>query len=112
MNVEQETAVVDAEIVTVISHCRLIDSQSEERMYWRRNGQGLVAGHYVVTWPAGIVMRSFNEYAVFQGPFPSIADAQPALDRALEKASARAGQGPVQVEAPPSAAPPRPRSKS
>ena len=108
MNGEHERAVLDAEIVTVISHCRLIDSQSEERMYWRRNGQGLVAGHYVVTWPAGIVLRSFNEYAVFEGPFPSIADAQPALDRAL----AHAGLGLVQVEASPPAAPPRPRSKS
>lgn len=112
MDVEHEPAVLDAEIVTVISHFRLIDSQSEERMYWRRNGQGLVAGHYVVTWPAGITLRSFNEYAVFQGPFPSLVDAQLTLDGTLERASARAGLGPVQVEAPVSAALPRPWSKS
>lgn len=108
MNVEHERAVLDVEIVTVISHCRLIDSQSEEHMYWRRNGQGLAAGHYVVTWPAGIVLRCFDQYAVFEGPFQSLADAQLALDRALGQAEL----GPVQVEASSSAALPRPRSTS
>jgi len=80
VNVEHERVVLDAEIVRVISHCRLIDSQSEEHIYWRRDGQGLVAGYYVVTWPAGIVLRCFDQHAVFQGPFQSPADAQPALD--------------------------------
>jgi hypothetical protein len=78
---EHERAVLDPEIVTVISHCQLIDSQSEGRMYWRRNGQGLAPGYYVVTWADGITRRSFNEDAVFQGPFPTLADAQRALAR-------------------------------
>ncbi len=82
MTGERERAVLDPEIVTVINHCRLLDSRSEECMYWRRNGQGLAAGYYVVTWPAGATRRSFNEDAVFQGPFRSLADAHPALDRA------------------------------
>ena len=78
---KQERAVLDPEIVTVISHCQLIDSQSEGRMYWRRNGQGLAPGYYVVTWPAGVTRRSFNDDAVFRGPFLSLADAQRALAR-------------------------------
>jgi hypothetical protein len=82
VNGKRERAALDPEIVTVINHCRLIDSRSEESMYWRRNGKGLAAGYYVVTWPAGATRRSFNEDAVFQGPFRSLADAQPALHRA------------------------------
>ena len=103
MNVEHQ--MLDPEIVMVVSHCRLIDSQSEERIYWRRNGQGLAAGFYVVTWPAGSTRPSFNEDAVFQGPFRSLVDAQSALDRA----SVRAG---LQAEASRAAAPPRSRAKS
>jgi hypothetical protein len=106
MNVEHQ--MLDPEIVTVISHCRLIDSQSEKRIYWRRNGQGLAAGHYVVKWPAGVTRPSFNEDAVFQGPFRSLVDAQSALDRA----SPRAGLGAMQVEASRAAAPARPRAES
>jgi hypothetical protein len=87
VNVEHQGAVLDAEIVTVdqplpsdrlaIRGAHVLASQrpgSSVRILCR------------VTWPAGIVLSSFNEYAVFQGPFQSLADAQPRwIERSLKQ---------------------------
>lgn len=59
----------ELQVVQVISNCRLVDAQSCERMYWRRNGLGVAAGWYVVTLPPGAVPGRFSEEALFRGPF-------------------------------------------
>ena len=80
------------QVVQVVSHCRLLDAQSREQIYWRSNGLGLAKGWYGVTWPAGAVIGRFNEIACFHGPYPTRAEASSAMvigaegDAAPEKA--------------------------
>jgi len=57
----------DFEIVRVISECRLIDEESFEHVYWRRDGRPLALGCYIVSWPPGARVGRFNEDAVFRG---------------------------------------------
>ena len=63
------------EIVQVISHCRLLDSNQQEQMYWRRDGLGLPKGWYIVNWPKNSIRDRFNEAARFRGPYRSQEDA-------------------------------------
>ncbi len=69
----------NAEIVYVISDCRLIDSESYERLYWRRDGRGLARGYYVVRRPAGAGGTRYSEDVEFEGPFARREDAVAAL---------------------------------
>ncbi len=73
------TREADAEIVHVISDCRLIDAESYERLYWRRDGKGLAPGYYVVRWRADATGHRFNEDAEFEGPFARRENALAAL---------------------------------
>jgi hypothetical protein len=57
------------ELVHVIKPFRLIDSDSYERVYWRRDGVALAPGYYVASWPAHANQRRFNEEVAFRGPF-------------------------------------------
>ncbi|MCL4798749.1 MAG: hypothetical protein KJ025_04125 [Burkholderiales bacterium] len=73
------------ELVTVLTHARLIDGDAMEHIYWRRNGGGLAPGLYVVSWPPGIPRRMFNEEARFVGPFATEQDAIEALAHAVAR---------------------------
>jgi hypothetical protein len=77
------TGYEDYEVVRVTSECRLVDAGGREHVYWRRDGQSLPAGWYVVSWPPapGRQPRRFNEEAVFRGPFKLEAEAHHALAR-------------------------------
>lgn len=66
-------------IVQVVSHCRLLDSDAEEHIYWRRNGLGVEVGWYGVTWPLGEIHDRFDEATVFHGPYATRAQALSAM---------------------------------
>jgi hypothetical protein len=68
------------EMVRVTGECRLLDADSVEHVYWRRDGKALAVGHYVVGWPPGIVGRRFNEDAIFHGPFRLRIEAETSLE--------------------------------
>jgi len=68
------------EIVHVTGECRLLDADSVEHVYWRRDGKPLSVGHYVVGWPPGTVGRRFHEDAIFHGPFRLRIEAEAALE--------------------------------
>ena len=53
------------EIARVIDNFKLIDAESYERRYWRRDDTPLPPGYYVAAWPPHIKIRRFNEYATF-----------------------------------------------
>lgn len=76
------------EVVQVIGDCRLVDSESYERVYWRRDGLPLARGYYVVSWPQSVSPKRFNEDASFRGPFQRRDDAQAALDQLAARAEA------------------------
>jgi hypothetical protein len=73
------------QIVRVIGECRLIDEESFEHLYWRRDGKPLALGYYVVSWPPGAKAGRFHEDAVFRGPY---ADRAQALASIAAKAAA------------------------
>jgi hypothetical protein len=76
---EAPTIVPQSEIVRVISECRLVDSQSEEQVYWRRDGCGLAPGYYVVRHDGATPHGAFNEDVEFRGPYSSRKDALKAM---------------------------------
>ena len=76
-----ESGYDELELVHVIKPFRLVDSESYERVYWRRDGVALAPGYYVVSWPFGVAKRMFNEDAIFRGPFRDRADALDGLER-------------------------------
>lgn len=57
------------EMVKVFKPFRLIDAESYEHTYWRRDGVPLANGYYVVIWPGSASAGRFDEDAVFRGPF-------------------------------------------
>ena len=69
------------EVVHVIREFRLVDAESYERVYWRRDGVPLARGYYVVSWPARAKTRMFNEEARFRGPFRNRREAQLRLEQ-------------------------------
>ncbi|HVB48427.1 MAG TPA: hypothetical protein VNF69_08570 [Burkholderiales bacterium] len=77
------------EVVHVIREFRLVDADSCERVYWRRDGAALAKGYYVVSWPARARTRIFNEDARFRGPFRNRHDAQHRLQQLLAGSAAR-----------------------
>lgn len=71
----------DYEVVHVISEFRLLDEESYERVYWRRDGKALSPGYYIVNWGPGTVRRKFDEAAEFRGPYRIEDDARTAARR-------------------------------
>lgn len=76
-----EARSADYEVVHVISEFRLLDEESYERVYWRRDGKSLSPGYYIVNWGPGTVRRKFDEAAEFRGPYRIEADARAAARR-------------------------------
>lgn len=76
-----ETGYDAFELVHVIKPFRLVDAESYERVYWRRDGVALASGYYVVRWPSRVANGVFNEDAIFRGPFRERADALDNLAR-------------------------------
>lgn len=68
------------EVVFVFEQFGLIDAESYQRSYFRKGGQALARGYYVVTWPEGRNDRLFGEEAVFHGPYRDKKDAENSLD--------------------------------
>jgi hypothetical protein len=79
------------ELVHVIKPFRLVDAESYERLYWRRDGVALASGYYVVRWPSRVAKRAFNEDAIFRGPFRERAEALGNLERLRVRHEAAAG---------------------
>ncbi|HEY4659441.1 MAG TPA: hypothetical protein VIH11_08030 [Gemmatimonadaceae bacterium] len=80
---------VGVEIVRVVTECRLLDSRSEEHVYWRRDGRGLAPGFYLARRGGAGARRTFNEDAEFRGPYRSRADAQAAMEELVARMEAR-----------------------
>ncbi|RPI41165.1 MAG: hypothetical protein EHM59_20765 [Betaproteobacteria bacterium] len=72
------------EIVKVIDHSRLNDSESYEQCYWTAGGRPLRPGYYIVSWPNEVRQPRYDERASFTGPFRSHAHAWMALDHRLD----------------------------
>jgi hypothetical protein len=87
-------------IVRVIGECRLIDEESFERVYWRRDGKPLALGYYVVSWPPGARVGRFNEDAVFRGPYRLRSEALAALQELEARAAARWAPAPTRRSIP------------
>ena len=79
----------DFEVVRVISECRLVDEESFEHVYWRRDGKPLAQGYYVVSWPPRARVGRFNEDAVFRGPCRQRTEAFAALEELAARAADR-----------------------
>jgi len=77
------------DIIRVIGECRLIDEESFEHVYWRRDGKPLALGYYVVSWPPGAKVGRFNEDAMFRGPYRARSEARAALEELEARAAAR-----------------------
>ena len=77
------------EVVHVIGKGRLIDAESYERTIWARDGGSLALGFYVVCWSAAGVEGTFDENAVFRGPFQRREHACAAIEQLRELAQAR-----------------------
>ena len=73
----------EPEVVHVIKPFRLVDAESYERVYWRRDERALEPGYYVVSWPRRAELGRFDERAAFRGPFPARRAALEALERSL-----------------------------
>lgn len=69
----------DFEVVRVIKPSRLVDADSYERVYRRRDGQALAVGYYVVSWPPHMRAGVYNEDAAFRGPYRDRETARDAL---------------------------------
>ncbi len=59
----------ELELVRVIKPFRLVDAESYEHTYWRRDGVPLANGYYVVSWPVGDCAGRYDEGAEFRGPY-------------------------------------------
>ena len=80
---------MEFQVVRVIGECRLLDEESFQHLYWRRDGKPLVLGYYVVSWAPGARVGRFNEDAVFQGPYRLRSEALAALGGLEARAAAR-----------------------
>jgi hypothetical protein len=89
------------EIVRILRGFKLVDPESYERRYRRRDGRPLAPGYYVVNWPESVVVRKFDEHPVFYGPFQWREDAQAFLaqvqmqERALNSTAAPQATDPI-----------------
>lgn len=57
------------EIVQVVSKAYLIDGDGNECKYFRKNGETLGRGNYVVIWPPSFDAPRFDQNACFYGPY-------------------------------------------
>lgn len=73
-----------AEIVHVLDHSRLIDSESYEHCYWTAKSRAFGPGFYVVRWPTRSLRRRYDQSASFTGPFDTHSEAQASVDRSMD----------------------------
>jgi hypothetical protein len=71
----------EIEVVHVIKPFRLVDSESYERVYWRRDGVALAPGYYVVRWSHAATVHRFDEDTSFSGPYMQRSAAYAAAER-------------------------------
>ena len=64
------------EVVLVYEQFRLIDAESYQRVYSRKDGRPLARGYYFVTWAGDRDGPTFGDTAVFHGPFRTKAEAE------------------------------------
>lgn len=64
------------DIVTVFDAENLIDGESYQRRYRTRDERPLMPGYYVVLWDAWTDAPTFDERAVYCGPYLSYGHAQ------------------------------------
>lgn len=57
------------EVVWVYERFKLLDPESYQRTYTRKNGRPLAKGFYIVSWPRGKSDRFYGDEAVFHGPY-------------------------------------------
>lgn len=57
------------EVVWVYEQFRLIDPESYQRVYSRKNGRPLAKGFYIVSWPKGRGDQAYGNEAAFHGPY-------------------------------------------
>lgn len=86
---ESIDGIAGVQIVRVISECRLLDTQSTEHVYWRRDGLGLAQGYYVTRRGRSEKGHVFNEDAEFRGPYRSREDAWAAMVELVARMAAR-----------------------
>jgi hypothetical protein len=77
------------EVVHVIGKGRLIDAESYERTIWARDGGSLPLGFYVVCWSVAGLQGTYDEDAMFRGPFQRREDAWAVVEQLREQTSAR-----------------------
>ena len=63
------------EVVYVLRDFQLLDAESYQRTYIRRDGKPLAKGYYIVSWPPGSDTDHFGIEAHFHGPFMRRLDA-------------------------------------
>jgi len=88
------------EIVQVFKPFRLIDAESYEHTYWRRDGVPLANGYYLVNWRAGATAGRFDESAVFRGPYRDRKTAEDAWQASVNRARAVRAKAPRRIPAP------------
>lgn len=71
------------EVVWVFDQFKLIDAESYEHSYARKNRRPLSRGYYIVVWPKGVNGRLFDEDALFHGPYSSRQHAELTLEQAM-----------------------------
>jgi hypothetical protein len=71
------------EVVWVYEQFRLIDAESYQRIYSRKNAKPLAKGFYIVSWPKGRGEQIFGDEAVFHGPYLRRKDAETSAEMFL-----------------------------
>ncbi|GEM_PF-5983959 len=94
----------EMQVVFVSEGFRLIDAESYQRTYRRRDALPLATGYYVVSWPPGSEAGSYDEKAVFRGPFKRRREAETNLERFRALAPRRTGEGAGMSPMPPAGA--------
>jgi len=94
-----DTAYERYEIVRIAGGFQLFDDESFQRRYTRADNIPLQIGLYVVTWPAWVTVRRFDEHAQFHGPYESPAAARAGL-LALQARAARRPLPPLPASRP------------
>ncbi len=67
------------EVVRVFAQFQLIDAESYQRTYSRKDRTPLPMGYYVVTWPHDREEMTYGNVAKFEGPYRTRRDAEFAL---------------------------------
>lgn len=85
VDADQYSSATTADVVEVISHCKLVETTEAERVFWRRLGAELAPGFYVVVHPHGrrAATLRLGDDAVCRGPFRQRHEAEAALGTLL-----------------------------